>query len=114
MMIPSFEDTIKYRNHIYLLIVFLFIVGLTKTAASEFVKQGIRINVVCPGVIRTPIIDRFTEKGKGIEKQFEDMEPIGSMGQPEEVAEAVLWLCSDKASFVIGDALAVDGGWIAQ
>ena len=90
------------------------VIGLTKTAALEFAKRGIRINAVCPGVIKTPMIDRFTGKGKVAEKQFENQEPIGRMGLPEEVAEAVVWLCSDAASFVTGDALAVDGGWIAQ
>ena len=90
------------------------VVGLSKTAALEYVKQGIRVNVVCPGVIKTPMIDRFTGKKKEAEQQFENMEPIGRMGQPEEVAEAVIWLCSDAASFVTGDSLAVDGGWVAQ
>lgn len=90
------------------------IVGLTKTTAMEYAKQGIRVNAVCPGVIKTPMIDRFTGKDKAVEKQFESMEPIGRMGEPEEVAEAVIWLCSDGASFVTGAALAVDGGWIAQ
>lgn len=90
------------------------VVGLTKTAALEYVKQGIRVNAVCPGVIKTPMMDRFTGKDKVVEKQYEDMEPIGRMGLPEEVAEAVLWMCSDSASFVTGQALAVDGGWIAQ
>lgn len=89
-------------------------VGLTKTAALEFAKQNIRVNAVCPGVIRTPMIDRFTGKDKTAEKQFVDMEPIGRMGEPEEVAQAVIWLCSDGASFVTGDAMTVDGGWIAQ
>jgi NAD(P)-dependent dehydrogenase (short-subunit alcohol dehydrogenase family) len=90
------------------------VVGLTKTAALEFAKQNIRVNAVCPGVIKTPMIDRFTGKDKAAEKQFVDMEPIGRMGEPEEVAEVVVWLCSDNASFVTGDAMAVDGGWIAQ
>ncbi len=90
------------------------IVGLTKTAALEYAKQGIRVNAVCPGVIKTPMVDRFTGQDKAVEKQFEDMEPIGRMGQPDEVAEAVIWLCSDLASFVTGNAMAVDGGWIAQ
>ena len=80
----------------------------------DYEKKGIRINVVCPGVIKTPMIDRFTGKQKEVEKQFENMEPIGRMGQPNEVAEAVLWLCSDAASFVTGHSMAVDGGWIAQ
>ncbi|HVD98924.1 MAG TPA: SDR family oxidoreductase [Cytophagaceae bacterium] len=89
------------------------VVGLTKTTALETAKQGIRINAVCPGVIKTPMVDRMTGKVKEAEKQFENMEPVGRMGQPEEVASAVLWLCSDDASFVTGQAIAVDGGWIA-
>jgi NAD(P)-dependent dehydrogenase (short-subunit alcohol dehydrogenase family) len=90
------------------------LVGLTKTTALEYAKQNIRVNAVCPGVIKTPMIDRFTGKNKAVEKQFEGMEPLGRLGEPEEVAHAVLWLCSDEASFVTGDAMAVDGGWIAQ
>ena len=90
------------------------VVGLTKTAALEYAKENIRVNAVCPGVIKTPMIDRFTGKDKAVEKQFVDKEPIGRMGEPQEVAEAVVWLCSDKASFVTGDAMAVDGGWVAQ
>ncbi len=89
-------------------------VGLTKTAALEYAKQGIRINAICPGLIRTPMVDRFTGKDKTVEQQYVDMEPVGRMGEPEEVAEAVLWLCSEAASFVTGHALAVDGGWTAQ
>ena len=90
------------------------VIGLTKNAALENAKSGIRVNVVCPGVIKTPMIDRFTGKQKEVEKQFESMEPIGRLGQPEEVAEAVIWLCSDGASFVTGHSLVVDGGWVAQ
>jgi NAD(P)-dependent dehydrogenase (short-subunit alcohol dehydrogenase family) len=90
------------------------IVGLTKTAALEYAKQGIRVNAVCPGVIKTPMVDRVTGKDKAVEKQYESMEPVGRMGQPEEVAEAVVWLCSDSASFVTGHALTVDGGWTAS
>jgi NAD(P)-dependent dehydrogenase (short-subunit alcohol dehydrogenase family) len=89
------------------------VVGLTKTAALENAKQGIRVNAVCPGVIKTAMIDRVTGKNKTVEKQYEDMEPVGRMGLPEEVAEAIVWLCSDASSFVTGDAMAVDGGWIA-
>jgi NAD(P)-dependent dehydrogenase (short-subunit alcohol dehydrogenase family) len=89
------------------------VVGLTKTAALENAKSGIRVNAVCPGVIKTAMIDRVTGKDKRVEKQYVSMEPVGRMGTPEEVAEAIVWLCSDAASFITGDALAVDGGWIA-
>jgi len=89
------------------------IIGLTKTAALENAKHSIRINAVCPGVIKTPMIDRVTGNDKTVEKQYEDMEPVGRMGMPEEVAEAIVWLCSDAASFVTGHAMPVDGGWIA-
>jgi NAD(P)-dependent dehydrogenase (short-subunit alcohol dehydrogenase family) len=90
------------------------VIGLTKNAALEYAKSGIRVNVVCPGVIKTPMIDRFTGKNKEVEKQFETMEPVGRLGQPEEAAEAVIWLCSDASSFITGDAIPVDGGWTAQ
>lgn len=90
------------------------IIGLTKSAALEYAKLGIRVNAVCPGAIKTPMIDRITGNKKEVEEQFAGMEPIGRLGQPEEVANAVLWLCSDEASFVTGHAMAVDGGWVAQ
>lgn len=90
------------------------IVGLTKTTALEFAKQNIRINAVCPGTIKTPMFERFTGNKKEIEQQYANMEPIGRIGMPEEVAEAVVWLCSDASSFVTGHAMLVDGGWVAQ
>jgi NAD(P)-dependent dehydrogenase (short-subunit alcohol dehydrogenase family) len=90
------------------------VIGLTKNAAIENAKLGIRVNAVCPGVIKTPMIDRFTGKNKEVEKQFANMEPVGRIGQPEEVADAVLWLSSDSSSFVTGTAMPVDGGWVAQ
>jgi NAD(P)-dependent dehydrogenase (short-subunit alcohol dehydrogenase family) len=89
------------------------LVGLTKTAALENAKAGIRVNAVCPGVIHTAMIDRVTGLDKEVEKQYVAMEPVGRMGQPEEVAEAVIWLCSDAASFVTGHAMTVDGGFTA-
>lgn len=90
------------------------VVGLTKTAALEYAKEGVRINAVCPGVIKTAMVDRVTGKDKAVEKQYEDMEPIGRMGKPEEVAAAVVWLCSEESSFVTGHAMPVDGGWLAS
>lgn len=90
------------------------VIGLTKTSALECAKLGIRVNAVCPGAIKTPMIDRITGNKKEVEEQFTGLEPIGRLGQPEEVANAVLWLCSDEASFVTGHAMAVDGGWVAQ
>ncbi|NUM50906.1 MAG: SDR family oxidoreductase [Flavobacteriales bacterium] len=90
------------------------VIGLTKTSALECAKLGIRVNAVCPGAIKTPMIDRITGNKKEVEAQFAGMEPIGRLGQPEEVANAVLWLCSDEASFVTGHAMTVDGGWVAQ
>jgi NAD(P)-dependent dehydrogenase (short-subunit alcohol dehydrogenase family) len=88
--------------------------GLTKTAALEYATQNIRVNAVCPGIIDTAMIDRFTGGGEEGKEQMEAMEPIGRMGRPEEVADAVIWLCSDKASFVTGHPLAVDGGFVAR
>lgn len=90
------------------------VIGLTKTSALECAKLGIRVNAVCPGAIKTPMIDRITGNKKEAEEQYANMEPIGRLGNPEEVANAVTWLCSDEASFVTGHAMAVDGGWLAQ
>jgi len=88
--------------------------GLTKTAALECAKAGIRVNAVCPGAIRTPMFERGMRDNPGIEEQIVAAEPIGRMAAPEEVGEAVVWLCSDAASFVTGLPMAVDGGWVAQ
>lgn len=90
------------------------VLGLTKTAAIEYARKNIRVNAVCPGVIKTPMIDRFTQGSAEAEKQFAEAEPIGRLGKPEEIAEAVLWLASEKSSFVTGHPLVVDGGWVAQ
>ncbi len=89
------------------------LIGLTKTAAIESAGAGIRVNAICPGVIRTDMIDRVTGGSKEIEQNYIAMEPVGRMGTPDEIAEAVVWLCSDAASFVTGAALAVDGGLLA-
>lgn len=90
------------------------VLGLTKTSALECARSGIRVNAVCPGAIKTPMIDRLTGNNKETESQFAEIEPIGRLGTSEEVANAVIWLCSDEASFMTGHAMAVDGGWVAQ
>lgn len=90
------------------------VVGLTKSAALEYAKLGIRINAICPGVIHTEMIDRLTGRNSDVEKQFVNLEPMGRMGTPEEIAAGALWLCSKAASFVTGHALTVDGGLVAQ
>ena len=90
------------------------VVGLTRSAALEYSAKGVRINAVNPGVIDTEMVDRFAA-AKAIEKRdLERLHPIGRIGRVEEVAAAVLWLCSERASFVTGHCLAVDGGFTAQ
>ena len=88
------------------------VVGLTKAAALEYGQQGVRINAVAPAAIQTPMLDRFTESVP--REMLESMHPIGRLGEPHEVAKAVLWLASADASFVTGTTLAVDGGFVAQ
>ena len=90
------------------------IVGLTKTAALECASQGIRVNAVCPGVIRTPMVERFTAANPQAQTELSAAEPMGRLGEPEEVAEVVLWLCSPAASFVTGACVPVDVGWAAR
>jgi NAD(P)-dependent dehydrogenase (short-subunit alcohol dehydrogenase family) len=89
-------------------------VGLTRAAALDYAQQGIRVNAVCPGVIRTAMVERFTHGDPQAEAALVAREPMGRMGTPDEIAAAVLWLCSDAASFVTGQALAVDGGFVSQ
>jgi NAD(P)-dependent dehydrogenase (short-subunit alcohol dehydrogenase family) len=90
------------------------VIGLTKSAAVEFGKQGIRINAVLPAAIETDMYERFFGDQAAARAAFTALHPIGRIGTPEEVAEAVLWLCSDRASFVTGHSLLVDGGFTAQ
>ncbi len=90
------------------------LVGLTKSAALDYATEGIRVNAVCPGVIRTPMIDRVVEAQPEMEAALIGMEPVGRLGTPEEIASAVIWLCTDGAAFVTGHPLAVDGGVVAR
>jgi NAD(P)-dependent dehydrogenase (short-subunit alcohol dehydrogenase family) len=90
------------------------VIGLTRAAALDYAAQNLRINAVCPGYIDTPMMSRYTgDTPEGRAKVIAE-EPVGRMGKPEEVAAAVLWLCSDAARFVIGHALVVDGGQTVQ
>ena len=90
------------------------VVGLTKTAALEYAKSGIRVNAVCPGLIQTPMVERITNGHPQLGEALVAAEPIGRTGKPEEIAESVVWMCSDAASFVTGHAMSVDGGFVAQ
>jgi NAD(P)-dependent dehydrogenase (short-subunit alcohol dehydrogenase family) len=90
------------------------VVQLTRTAALEVATKGIRVNCVCPGVIRTPMVERMIDTNPSFETHVMEGEPFGRMGNPEEIAEVVVWLCSDKASFVTGHPMVVDGGWVAR
>lgn len=88
--------------------------GLTKTAALEYAKQNIRVNSVCLGGIRTPMLERIVGSNPRRSESIAAMEPVGRLGKPEEIAEAVVWLCSNAASFVTGLPMAVDGAVTAQ
>lgn len=85
------------------------VVGLTKSAAAEYGKKGIRINSVCPGVIRTAMLERALERDPAWEESLTRLHPIGRLGEVDDVVEAVLWLCSDASAFVTGHQLVVDG-----
>lgn len=86
------------------------VIGLTKATALDYAKANIRVNAVCPGIIETPMMDRFSGGTPEGRERVIAQEPVGRMGTPEEIAAAVLWLCSDAAGFVIGHALVIDGG----
>jgi NAD(P)-dependent dehydrogenase (short-subunit alcohol dehydrogenase family) len=90
------------------------VLGLTKSAALEYVKQGIRINAVCPGAAKTPLLDAVTGANPEVEAQWASFMPIGRLATANEIANAIVWLCSDDSSFVVGHALVADGGWAIQ
>ncbi len=87
------------------------VVGLTKSAAMQYASRGVRINAVCPGWILTPPVEEMLARDPGAQERLLTHQPIGRLGRPEEVAEAVLWLCSERASLMAGVALPVDGGY---
>jgi len=89
------------------------VVGLSKAAALDYAKSNIRINAVCPGIVETPMMDRFSGGTPEGRERVVAQEPVGRMGRPEEIAAAVVWLCSDAAAFVTGHAMVIDGGQTA-
>ena len=90
------------------------VVGLTRATAVEYAEMGIRINAICPGTIDTAMVQRLTEGDQEMRQAFHASHPMGRMGNPEEIATAVLWLCSDAASFVTGHPLSIDGGLVCR
>lgn len=90
------------------------ILGLTKSAALEYADRGIRINAVCPGIISTPMVESMLASETGVMEEMMKDVPIKRLGRSEEVADVVLWLCSNASTFVIGQAIAVDGGYTAR
>jgi NAD(P)-dependent dehydrogenase (short-subunit alcohol dehydrogenase family) len=90
------------------------VVGLTRAAALEYASQGLRVNAICPGSTRTPMLEGFMGGDEQVERMMTRAVPLRRLGRPEEIADAVVWLCSDAASFVVGHALAVDGGSVVQ
>lgn len=89
------------------------VVGLTKAVALEYARKKIRVNAVCPGIIRTPMLDRLMAESSLAEQALVAQEPLDRLGEPREIGDAVAWLLSDEASFVTGIAMPVDGGYIA-
>lgn len=90
------------------------VIGLTRSAAIEYAPRGVRINAICPGTIETPMVQHMLETGDLDRDEFVNAQPIGRLGRAEEIAAAVLFLCSPAASFIVGTALPVDGGYTAR
>ena len=90
------------------------VIGLTRTAALELATTGVRVNCICPGTARSRMVNEWMGDDPALEKQVVDLHPIGRIAEPEEIAAAALWLCSPESSFVLGHALAIDGGYSIQ
>ncbi len=92
------------------------VIGFTKSAALEYAARGIRVNAVCPGMIQTPMFDKMIAEGQGdeLDRMLKAFVPMGRMGRPEEIADAVVWLCSSAASYVTGQSISVDGGYVMR
>ena len=89
-------------------------IGMTKSSAIEYAKRGIRINAICPGLVDTPLIAQLLEESKDFSRRLVDSHPIGRVAKSSEIADAVVWLCSDRSSYLVGAALPLDGGYTAQ
>ena len=92
------------------------VIGFTKSAALEYATRGIRVNDVCPGMIQTPMSDKMIAEGQGeeLDTMLNTFVPMKRLGRPEEIAGAVLWLCSDAASYITGQSISVDGGYVMR
>ncbi|RJG01334.1 glucose 1-dehydrogenase [Noviherbaspirillum sedimenti] len=90
------------------------VIGLMKSTALEYANRNIRVNAICPGVTRSAMVDQVMAMSEAIRRRLENYAPMGRLCEPEEIAQGAVWLCSDKASFVTGHALVVDGGFVAQ
>jgi NAD(P)-dependent dehydrogenase (short-subunit alcohol dehydrogenase family) len=90
------------------------VIGLTKSVALEYAQRGIRVNAVSPGLVQTEMLDRSVQTNTELMEYFKATLPMGRIGTPQEVVNAVLWLCSDASSFVTGQSITVDGGYTAQ
>lgn len=92
------------------------VIGFTKSAALEYAERGIRVNDVCPGMIQTPMSDKMIAEGQGAEldRMLNAFVPMKRLGRPEEIADAVVWLCSDAASYITGQSISVDGGYVMR
>lgn len=92
------------------------VIGFTKSAALEYATQGIRVNDVCPGMIQTPMTDKMIAEGQGseLEKMLQTFVPMKRLGRAQEIADTVLWLCSDRSSYVTGQSISVDGGYVMR